>query len=133
MVKDINQLKYTIQNGNRATYKDADALDNIIKYVNAEKERQLIRNAPFTKLAISILKQDIIKSGGNYKLAMRNLVTLCNIDLDDTLERFVLEVNTLHLEKEIEENGIDAFKDHPKWDKDLLKGKMIEVLSELLD
>ena len=134
VTQDIERLKYTIQNGNRTNSNDADALNNIIGYVNTEKERQCVRNDLFFKLAINILKQDIIKSGGNDKLAMSNLRSLCNIDLDDTLERFVTEVNQMEITEakgdiELE----DALLNHPKWEEESFKKKIITVLSRFLD
>lgn len=133
IANDIKRLSFTIGKGNKPNATDIEALNGIIEYVNKERERQFNRNDLFAKLAISILKQDIIKSGGNYKLAMKTLVDLCKIDLDDTLDRFVLEVNVLQLENEINEKGIDGFNDYPKWDKTLLKEKMIEIITNLLN
>jgi len=97
--KDINRLKYTFSRGYKPNENDVEALNNIIKYVNKEKERDLNNYHLFAKLYINAFKSVLISSEGNYLLASKSIKSILQIDLDDHLNRLIDEANIIFLEK----------------------------------
>ena len=130
--KEVNRLKYTIGNGNRSSSKDEDALNNLTKYVNTEKERTLNNHNLFAKLFINVFKNDIIKSKGNYQMSLDVVKMILNIDLETHYEGFKNEINQIWLEKEIKDNDLDDF-DYPKWDIKQTRDRLNSVITNLIE
>jgi len=132
--KQLDRLKYTFSKGHKINEKDFEALNNIILYVNQEKERQLKNHHLFAKLVTSILKNDIIRNGGNYQLAVESLKSVCRIDLDVSLESFIMEINQLDIEKHLElyKGDLDKFN-YPRYNEDKMKERTKEIITNLIE
>ena len=131
--KDIDRLKYTFSKGNKINQNDIKALNGIIEYVNLEKERQLNNYQLFAKMYVSVFKDTLIRSEGNYQLASKTIVTILRMDLNDQLERMIDEVNQIWLEKDIKEKGLDSDFNTEKYDKEQMKARIIELISNLIE
>ena len=101
-MKAINRLAYTISNGNKPNASDVEALNQLIDYVNKEKQRELNNNRLFAKLYVNVFKNDLIKNNGNYKATVDSLKSTCRIGLDEQLNGLVREANAIYLQNEIE-------------------------------
>lgn len=135
-MKALNRLIYTISKQNKPNQTDVDALNEVIAYVNAEKERTLVNNRLYAKLFINSLRNDIIRSNGNYQLSIDSLRSIARISLDDQLSRLVTDSNQIFLENEIknienEDKMIDF--DYPKYDTDKMKDRIKELISNLIE
>ena len=133
-MKSLNRLIYTITKGNKPNDTDVQALNEIIKYVNQENERQLKNHHLFAKLVTSILKNDIIRNGGNYQLAVESLKSVCRIDLNVSLEGFIMEINQLDIEKHLElyKGDLDKFN-YPRYNEDKMKDRTKEIIVNLIE
>ena len=135
-MKALSRLIYTISNQNKPNQADADALNEVIAYVNAEKERTLVNNRLFAKLYINALRNDIIKSNGNYQLAIDSLRSVSQISLEDQLSRLVTDSNQIFLENEIKhiENETEMIDfTYPKYDADKMKDKIKQLITNLIE
>ena len=112
---------------------DLKALNGIIKYVNKEKERELNNYQLFTKLFINVFKNDLIKSKGNYQLALGSVKMILSIDTEEHLRAFKDEINQIWLEEVIESKGIDDNFDYPKWNTEQTKDSLNNVISNLIE
>lgn len=133
-MKAINRLAYTISKGNKPNANDAAALNEIIDYVNKEKERELDNNMLFAKLYINAFKNSLIKNKGNYKDIVASLKSICRISFEDQLDGLVREANAIHLEQEIEAftKDISKFK-YPKYNIEDMKNKFKSTIGNLIE
>jgi len=100
-MKALNRLAYTIQNQNKPNENDVEALNEVIRYYNAERDRLIVNNRLFAKLFLNTLRNDIIRSNGNYQLSIDGLRNVARISLEDQLSRLVTDSNQIFLEKEV--------------------------------
>ena len=134
MVKnDLERLKFTISKGNKPNKNDIYALNGIIQYVNNERDRELNNYQLFTKLFLNVFKNDIIKSKGNYQLALKSATDVLKIDLDSHLEMFTREINQIWLEKAVNNKEIDNNFDYPKWDIEETKDRLNDIILNLIE
>ena len=133
-MKSLDRLIYTITKGHKPNDTDIEALNNIIQYVNKENERQLKNHHLFAKLVTSILKNDILRNGGNYQVAVESLKSVCRIDLDVSLESFIMEINQLDIEKHLElyKGDLDQFV-YPRYNVDKMKNRTKEIITNLIE
>ena len=133
-MKSLNRLIYTITKGNKPNDTDVQALNEIIQYVNQEKQRQLENNHLFAKLVTSVLRNDILRNGGNYQLAVESLKSVCRIDLEASLEGFIMEINQLDIEKHLElyKGDLDQFN-YPRYNVDKMKERTKEIITNLIE
>ena len=130
--KDIDRLKYTFSKGNKINQNDIEALNGFIEYVNKEKERELNNHHLFAKLYVNAFKDILIRSEGNYQLASKSLLGVVRIDLNDHLDRLIIECNQIWLEKEIKTN--DSLNvEYPNYDKEQMKNRIVELISNLIE
>ena len=123
-MKAINRLAYTISNGNKPNATDVEALNQLIEYINKEKQRELNNNILFAKLYVNTFKNDLIKNKGDYKNTVQSLKSTCRISFDDQLDGLVREANAIHLEQETAAftKDISTFE-YPKYDVNKMKYK----------
>ena len=133
-MKAINRLIYTISNGNKPNQTDVDALNDVIKYYNSERERQFTNNRLFAKLYINVLKNDIIKNNGNYQPIIKSLKSTCRISLNDQLDGLIRESNAIYLQNEFDNyiGDIDKFE-YPKYKPDAMKEKLKDMIVNLIE
>ena len=131
--KDIRRLAFTISKGNKPNESDIQALNGVIKYVNDEKERTLNNYHLFARMYISQFKNVLIKSGGNYQLSAKSILDVVQIDLNDHLDRLILEANQIYLEKDIEEKGVDSDFNISNYDKEKMKDKIIQLINNIIE
>jgi hypothetical protein len=93
--KQIDRLKYTFTKGNKPNATDIEALNNIIKYVNAEKERELKNNHLFAKLFLNDFKNDFIKNEGNYQYNIDMVRMVLKKPLESHYDNVWSEMNTI--------------------------------------
>tara|TARA_R110002095_G_scaffold193603_1_gene171854 strand:+ start:3267 stop:3797 length:531 start_codon:yes stop_codon:yes gene_type:complete len=86
--------------------KDFEALNGIIKYANDEQERKVANNHLFAKLFISVFKNDLIKSDGNYQYIIDSLRMAISLPLKDHYNELFEEMNSIELVKFAESKGI---------------------------
>jgi len=131
---DLQRLIYTISNGNKPNNSDVVALNGIIDYVNSEKERDINNYELFAKLFINVFKNDIIKSKGNYQMSLDVVKMILKTKIGVSYESFKDEINQIWLENEIENKNFDINKlDYPKWDIELTKNKLNNVINNLIE
>ena len=104
--KQIDRLKYTFTKGNKPNQTDFEALNGFIKYVNDEQERKVANNHLFAKLFISVFKNDLIKSEGNYQYIIDSLRMAIALPLKDHYNELFEEMNSIELVKFAESKGI---------------------------
>jgi hypothetical protein len=104
--KQIDRLKYTFTKGNKPNATDIEALNNIIKYVNAEKERELNNNHLFAKLFLSDFKNDFIKNEGNYQYNIDSLRMILKKPLESHYEDVFNEMNEIEYVKFAKSKGL---------------------------
>lgn len=133
-MKAINRLAYTISNGNKPNATDAEALNELIDYVNKEKVRELNNNMLFAKLYVNTFKNDLIKNKGDYKNTVQSLKSTCRISFEDQLDGLVREANAIHLEQEAEafNKDISTFQ-YPKYNIENMKNKFKELIGNLIE
>ncbi len=131
--KDLERLKFTISKGNKPNKNDIDALNGIIEYVNNERDRELNNYQLFAKLFLNVFKNDIIKSKGNYQLALKNATDVLKIDLYSHLEAFTREINQIWLEKAVNNNEINNNFNYPKWDIEETKNRLNDIVLNLIE
>ena len=131
--KNINRLSWRFGEGKAFTpnQNDIDALNGLINYVNNEKQRELNNHYLFAKLFINEFKNDIIKSKGDYKLAISTLRSVLQIDLKEHYKAFNTEINQVWLEKQ----NASTIKDftYPKWTAAESDQRLNEVLTNLIE
>ena len=133
-MKAINRLAYTISNGNKPNASDVEALNQLIDYVNKEKQRELNNNRLFAKLYVNVFKNDLIKNNGNYKATVDSLKSTCRIDLDEQLNGLVREANAIHLQNEMENYTKDISKfEYPKHDETKMKNRLKDLIGNLIE
>ena len=133
VVNNIKRLSYTFSKGNKPNQNDIEALNGVIDYVNKEKERELNNYHLFAKMYISVFKDTLIRSDGNYTLASKTIVDIVRIDLNNQLDRLVDEANQIFLLKDIKENDLDSEFNTTKYDKEKMKTKIIELISNIIE
>lgn len=133
-MKAINRLAYTISKGNKPNANDVKALNEIIEYVNKEKERELDNNMLFAKLYVNAFKNSLIKNEGNYKDIVSSLKSTCRISFEDQLDGLVREANAIHLEQEMKAftKDISAFR-YPKYNVEDMKNKFKLTIGNLIE
>jgi hypothetical protein len=104
--KQIDRLKYTFTKGNKPNATDIEALNNIIKYVNSEKERELNNNHLFAKLFLSDFKNDFIKNEGNYQYNIDSLRIILKKPLESHYEDVFNEMNEIEYVKFAKSKGL---------------------------
>ena len=133
-MKAINRLAYTISNGNKPNTSDVEALNQLIDYVNKEKERELNNNRLFAKLYVNVFKNDLIKNNGNYKATVDSLKSTCRIGLDEQLNGLVREANAIHLQNEMENYTKDISNfEYPKHNEDKMKNRLKDLIGNLIE
>ena len=133
-MKAINRLAYTISNGNKPNASDVEALNQLIDYVNKEKQRELNNNRLFAKLYVNVFKNDLIKNNGNYKATVDSLKSTCRIGLDEQLDGLVREANAIHLQNEMENYTKDISKfEYPKHDETKMKNRLKDLIGNLIE
>ena len=133
-MKAISRLAYTIGSGNKPNATDIEALNELIEYVNKEKQRELNNNRLFAKLYVNVFKNDLIKNNGNYQATVNSLKSTCRIGLDDQLDGLVREANAIHLEQETAAftEDISTFE-YPKYDVDNMKNRLKDLIGNLIE
>ena len=133
-MKAINRLAYTISKGNKPNASDMEALNDIIDYVNKEKERELNNNRLFAKLYVNVFKNDLIRNNGDYKATVASLKSTCRIDLNEQLNSLVIEANAIALQNDMKafEDDISKFE-YPKHDEAGMKNRLKEVIGNLIE
>ena len=133
-MRALNRLAYTISNGNKPNASDVEALNQLIDYVNKEKQRELNNNRLFAKLYVNVFKNDLIDNNGNYKLVVDSLKSTCRIGLDEQLDGLIREANAIYLQNEIENytEDISSFE-YPKYDEVKMKNKLKETITNLIE
>lgn len=133
-MKAINRLIYTITKGNKPNQTDIDALNDVIRYYNSERDRQFVNNRLFAKMYISTFKNDLIKNNGNYKLITESLRSTCQISLEDQLDGLIRESNAIYLQNEFDNyiGDIDKFE-YPKYKPEAMKEKLKDVIVNLIE
>lgn len=133
-MKAINRLAYTISKGNKPNASDMEALNDIIDYVNKEKERELNNNRLFAKLYVNVFKNDLIRNNGDYKATVSSLKSTCRIDLNEQLNSLVIEANAIALQNDMKafEDDISKFE-YPKHDEAGMKNRLKEVIGNLIE
>ena len=133
-MKAINRLAYTISNGNKPNATDVEALNQLIGYINKEKQRELNNNILFAKLYVNTFKNDLIKNKGDYKNTVQSLKSTCRISFEDQLEGLVREANAIHLEQEAAAftKDISTFQ-YPKYDVNKMKYKFKDLIGNLIE
>ena len=133
-MKAINRLAYTISNGNKPNATDVEALNQLIGYINKEKQRELNNNILFAKLYVNTFKNDLIKNKGDYKNTVQSLKSTCRISFEDQLDGLVREANAIHLEQETAAftKDISAFQ-YPKYDVNKMKYKFKDLIGNLIE
>lgn len=133
-MKAINRLAYTISNGHKPNASDVEALNQLIDYVNKEKQRELNNNRLFAKLYVNVFKNDLIKNNGNYKATVDSLKSTCRIDLDEQLNGLVREANAIYLQNEMENYTKDISKfEYPKHDETKMKNRLKDLIGNLIE
>lgn len=133
-MKSLERLFYTISNKHTPNQKDAEALNEVIKYYNTERKELLSNNTLFAKLFVSHFKDVLIKSEGNYTLAVDSLKSTCRISLDDRLEALVIEANHIFLENHIKhyQKDLDTFE-YPKYNSDKMKARLKDIMVNMIE
>ena len=133
-MKSINRLAYTISKGNKPNASDMEALNEIIDYVNKEKERELRNNKLFAKLYVNAFKNSLINNNGNYKATVSTLKSVCRVGLEEQLDGMVREANAIDLQNNIKEFEDDISKfNYPKYDNEGMKNRMKETIGKLIE
>jgi hypothetical protein len=104
--KQIDRLKYTFTKGNKPNATDIEVLNGIIKYVNAEKERELNNNHLFAKLFLNDFKNDFIKNKGNYQYNIDSLRMILKKPLESHYEDVFNEMNEIEYVKFAKSKGL---------------------------
>ncbi len=131
--KNLERLKYTISKGNKPNATDIQALNEIIIYVNKEKERQIKHHYLFSKLFINVFKGYIIHFKGNYQEAVKWTKMILRIDFNTTIDRFTDEMNHIRLEQQIEMNKNIEDIDFIKWNSKQTKERLTELITDVID
>ena len=131
--KDIERLKYTITQGNKPNENDIKALNSVIGYVNLEKDRTISKNILLSKLIINVLKNDIIKSKGNYQLSIKTLKSILRISLEAHYEAFKDEINQIWLDNYINEGEDIKDFNYPKWNLSQTKASINNLITTFVD
>jgi len=131
--KDIERLKYTITQGNKPNENDIKALNSVIGYVNLEKDRTISKNILLSKLIINVLKNDIIKSKGNYQLSIKTLKSILRISLEAHYEAFKDEINQIWLDNYIKEGEDIKDFNYPKWNLSQTKASINNLITTFVD
>ena len=133
-MKALNRLIYTITNQNKPNQADVDALNDVIRYYNKERERLIVNNKLYAKLFLNAFKGDIIKSNGNYQLSIDNLRSIAKISLNDQLDSLVRESNAIFLQNEIETYKGDISKfEYPKYDVEKMKQRIKDIIVNIIE
>ncbi len=135
-MKALKRLAYTIQNQNKPNENDVEALNEVIRYYNAERDRLIVNNRLFAKLFLNVLRNDIIRSNGNYQLSIDSLRNVVRISLDDQLSRLITDSNQIFLEKEVKgiENETEMVDyTYPKYDAEKMKVRIKDIIANLIE
>ena len=136
-MKSLNRLIYTITKGNKPNGTDVQALNEIIQYVNQEKQRQLENNNLFAKLFISTFKNELLQREGKYQLILDSIRIVLKIPLEEHYNALHEEMNYIELMKFAKSKGISM--KHPalrtpeetKKDSELLKTYELDLINHL--
>ena len=135
--KSIDRLKYTFSKGNKPNQNDFVALNDVINYVNQEKEREIIKNHLFAKLFLNGFKNDLLKNGGNYQMYIDRARIALKISLEEHYEELHGEMNHLEYIKFAKSKGITmkhpVLKTQEEEEKDieLLKTHELDLIKHL--
>lgn len=133
-MKAINRLAYTISKGNKPNANDVEALNELIEYVNKEKERELNNNILFAKLYVNVFKNDLIRNNGDYKATVDSLKSTCRIGLEEQLNGLVREANAIHLQNSVKDYEDDISKfEYPKHNEKDMKNRLKDVIGNLIE
>ena len=131
--RDLNRLGYMISNQNKPNQNDADALNNIIDYVEQERKRQFTNNQLLAKLFINDMLNDTIKNDGDYQKSFDVIRSVFRIDLQEHLNNFNSHMNQLFLENQLKETkDIDKIV-FTKWTREQTQDRVMELINNCLD
>jgi hypothetical protein len=131
--RDLNRLGYMISNQNKPNQNDADALNNIIDYVEQERKRQFTNNQLLAKLFINDMLNDTIGNEGDYQKSYDVLRSVFRIDLQEHLNNFNSHMNQLFLENQLKETkDIDKIV-FTKWTREQTQERVMELINNCLD
>jgi vacuolar-type H+-ATPase catalytic subunit A/Vma1 len=131
--RDLNRLGYMISNQNKPNQNDADALNNIIDYVEQERKRQFTNNQLLAKLFINDMLNDTIGNEGDYQKSYDVLRSVFRIDLQEHLNNFNSHMNQLFLENQLKETkDIDKIV-FTKWTREQTQDRVMELINNCLD
>ena len=131
--RDLNRLGYMISNQNKPNQNDADALNNIIDYVEQERKRQFTNNQLLAKLFINDMLNDTIGNEGDYQKSYDVLRIVFRIDLQEHLNNFNSHMNQLFLENQLKETkDIDKIV-FTKWTREQTQDRVMELINNCLD
>lgn len=134
ITKAVDRLKYTFSKGNRLNKNDFDSLNYIINYVNTERQTLQNNQLLFSKLFINQFKSVLIKSEGNYQLAIDSIKKVCRIGLDVQLDSLVEEANQIFLSNQLKEYTEDPSKfEYPKYDRDKMKSRLMDLVTNMIE
>ena len=133
-MKALQRLAYTINNKHTPNQKDAEALNDVIKYYNTERRELYNNQTLFAKLVISVLKNDIIRNGGNYQVVVESLKSVCRINLEASMGSMITEINQLDIEKHIElyKGDLEKFV-YPRYNEVKMKDRVKDIITNLLE
>jgi len=131
--QDINQLMTARNVGRKMNVQDEIALKNIIKYYNKIQDPIIDKNLLFAKLFIGYFKSEIIRTEGNYKLSIDNILRNLKISLEESYYLFATELKQIEIHnikpeiKEYEEI-MEKFKDEKIINR--LKNLIQEIITD---
>ena len=132
--KSIDRLKYTFSKGNKPNQNDFIALNDVINYVNTERQTLQNNQLLFSKLFLNQFKDVLIKSEGNYQLAIDSVKKVCRVSLDVQLDSLIEEANQIFLSNHLKEYTEDPSKfEYPKYDRDKMKARLMDLITNMIE
>ena len=109
IAQSINRLSYTIKNQNKPNTSDANALNEIIKFINQTTKEEVNKNELFAKLYVMNLITQL-RLVSNLELAQKNVHKILKMNLYSLYEHCRQDINIVELKDYFNVKGMkDAY------------------------
>lgn len=105
IAKSINRLSYTIQNQNKPNTSDANALNDIMEFINQTTKTEVHENELFAKLYVSNLIMQL-RLTSNLDLAQKNVNKILKMKLITLYEHARMDVNVVEIKDYFNNKGM---------------------------
>lgn len=132
----IKRLMFTVSKQNKPNETDAEALNNVLEYINKSVKKEVNENELFAKLYIYSLINETVFYKGDIDTAQRKINEILSKSLESLYETHRINFNAIALNNFLHENGLS--EKHPllyneqeeSVNKDLTKHKDWEQLAK---